>query len=148
MQVAGVRDKLMAWLDQAARRPFEWGVADCVLDAADWLDFACGTKIADSWRGRYSSEAQADALTAPYGGLEAAMRAEALFWGLAVTAQPVFGDVALVTVAGQDKPLAAVLMPSGRWRMKTAAGIALTRDVTVVVAWALPCRPMPPEPES
>lgn len=136
----GIREKLTLFLDKAARRPFEWGVSDCVLEVADWLDQSCSLDVASEWRGRYSDEASARALM-PRGDLEAAMRLEMGFIGLKETVQPQFGDVALVTLVGQDKPLAAILMPSGRWRMKTLTGIALTRDVTVVVAWSLPCRP-------
>lgn len=135
----GIREKLNAFLDKAARRPFEWGVSDCVLEVTDWLDQSCGFDIAAEWRGRYHDEAGARALMPD--GLEAAMRSEMARLGLRIAPQPQFGDVALVTVAGQAKPLAAILMPSGRWRMKTLTGICVTRDVTVVVAWSLPCRP-------
>lgn len=135
----GLREKLNIFLDRAARRGFEWGVSDCVLEVADWLDLACGLDIAAEWRGRYSDEASAHALMPD--GLEAKMRSEMARLGLTLAQEPRFGDVAVVTLAGQPKPLAAILMPSGRWRMKTLTGIALTKDVTVLVAWSLPCRP-------
>jgi hypothetical protein len=135
----GIRERLTLFLDRAARRGFEWGVSDCVLEVADWLDLACGWDVAAEWRGRYSDEASAHALMPD--GLEAAMRAEMARLGLADAHEPRFGDVAVVTLAGQPKPLAAILMPSGRWRMKTLSGIAVTRDVSVLAAWSLPCRP-------
>lgn len=135
----GVREKLNIFLDRAAKRGFEWGVSDCVLEVADWLDMSCGFDAAADWRGRYHDQAGAEALMP--GGLEAAMRSEMARLGLAEAHEPRFGDVAVVTLHGQEKPLAAILMPSGRWRLKTVTGIALTKDVTVLVAWSLPCRP-------
>lgn len=141
--MAGIREKLNAFLDKSARRPFEWGVCDCMLEVADWLDQSCGFDVANEWRGRYSTEEEAYSLMG--GSLEIAMRAEAARLGLAEAVQPLFGDVGLVIPPGQEKPLGAILMPSGRWRMRTQTGVALSRDVTVVVAWALPCRPKPAE---
>lgn len=140
-QMAGIREKIMTFLDRASRTPFAWGQSDCMLEVADWLDFACQTGAAGRWRGTYSDEASLDALLEPLGGLETAMRAEAVTLGLEEAAEPQVGDVALVTVEGQEKPLGAILMPSGRWRMKTLEGVVLSREVTVVVAWKLPCRP-------
>lgn len=137
----GIREKLNAFLDKSARRRFEWGVCDCMLEVADWLDRACGTDIANEWRGTYSTEEEAYARLG--GDLVTAMRAEAARRGLTEAAEPQFGDIGIVLPPGQDKPLGAILMPSGRWRMLTQAGIALTADVTVLVAWALPCRPKP-----
>lgn len=140
----GIREKFNQFLDRSAARRFEWGVCDCLLEVADWLDIACGFDIANQWRGTYASEAEAMALMG--GDQLAFMRAQAAALGVAeAAAKPQFGDVALVTLAGQDRPLAAVLLPSGRWRMRTSTGIVMTRDVVVLAAWALPCRPMPVE---
>jgi hypothetical protein len=133
--------KLMAFLDRSARYPFQWGRHDCMLDIADWLDYACGLRVAAAWRNVYASEAEIGAMLAPAGGFEAAMRAEATRLGLAEAREPLPGDVALVTVAGQDKPLGAILTPSGKWRMRTLKGFVVTKAVDVVVAWSLPCRP-------
>lgn len=137
--MAGIRDKLMPFLDRAAKRPFVWGQSDCMLEVADWLDHACGLDAASRWRGTYSDEA--GAIAAMGGDIGTAMRQEAARLGLSEAAEPLPGDVALVTLPGQEKPLGAILMPSGRWRMKTLSGILLTKDVTVIVAWSLPCRP-------
>lgn len=137
----GVREKFSAFLDRSAARTFEWGQADCLLEVADWLDLACGYDLANQWRGTYSTEEQANALIG--GDIVAFMSAQAATLGIAEAAQPQFGDVGAVTVVGQDKPLAAILLASGRWRMRTAAGIVTARDVTVLKAWSLACRPAP-----
>jgi hypothetical protein len=136
--MAGVQQKLMAFFDRAAKHPFSWGEHDCMLEVADWLDYACGLDAAGPWRGRYSTEAEADALMPA--GLVAGMVAEAARLGLQEAAQPLPGDVGLVTVTGQAKPCGAIYMPSGRWRLKTEAGIVTTRDAKVLVAWTVPCR--------
>lgn len=134
--MAVLRLKLNQWLDKANGKPFEWGQSDCVLEVLDWIDFVCKTSLAQELRGTYATEQQAYELMPD--GLEAAMRAKAIAEGIETTIQPVPGDVALVALAGQDKPMAAILMPSERWRMKTEHGIALTKAVTVIVAWRLP----------
>lgn len=135
------REKLNAFLDISARKPFEWGQSDCMLEVADWLDFYTGSKIAADWRGRYGSEEELEVLFGPDVSLEIAMRAEAERHGLVETAEPQVGDVGLVALAEQEKPLGAILMPSKRWRMKTIAGVVLTKSVQVIVAWSLPpCR--------
>jgi hypothetical protein len=131
-----LRTSLFQFLDQSARRRFEWGVCDCVLEVADWLDRSLGLSIADEYRGTYSDEAGARAILGP-GGIEGAMSAKLAEIGLAETREPQFGDVAVVAAPGQGKPLAAILMPSGRWRMKTERGIALSRGVTVMKAWSV-----------
>lgn len=139
-----VKERLPAFLDRTARKPFQWGQSDCMLEVADWLDFCCRLGAADAWRGRYSSAEEAAALMPE--GLGTAMRSEARRLGLEEAAEPRPGDVALVTIPGQDKPLGAILLLSGRWRMKTVAGVLMMRDVTVLVAWSLPCRLSSPPP--
>jgi len=140
-----VRDKLTAFLDRSARHAFAWGQHDCMLDVADWLDYACGLDAAARWRGEYASEAQAQSDPRMVNGLVSAMREEAMVLGLAETGAPEAGDIAVVSVAGQDKPVGAIMMPSGKWRMRTLTGFLITRDVTVLVAWSLPCRPSSPQ---
>lgn len=130
-----IRSKLFQFLDYSARHPFEWGVHDCVLEVADWLDRARGLNVANEYRGTYSDEAGAAAIIG-LGGLASAMSAKAAALGLAETREPKPGDVAVVTAPGQDKPLAAILMPSGRWRMKTERGF-VTRGVEVIKAWSV-----------
>lgn len=88
--MASIREKLNLFLDKAAGWGFEYGQHDCMLEVADWLDFACGLDAASAWRGTYSSQEELDALMPD--GLEAAMRAEAARIGLQEAATPQFGD--------------------------------------------------------
>lgn len=136
--MADMREKLNAFLDRSMRWAFEYGQHDCMLEVADWLDYACKTHIAADWRGRYSSEAELDALMPD--GLVSAMRAGAARYGLSEAATPQTGDVGILSLPGQERPLGAILMPSGRWRFKTRGGILVTRGATLIVAWGLPCR--------
>jgi hypothetical protein len=51
-----------AFLLERARVPFAWGANDCALFAADGILAITGTDIADDFRGKYSTEAEAFAL--------------------------------------------------------------------------------------
>ena len=66
---------LTAEIDRARKRPFCWGGLsggqDCCLFAADVVFALTGRDFAESFRGRYSSRAEAVALLGARGGLEA-----------------------------------------------------------------------------
>ena len=51
--------------------PFEWGVHDCCLWAADAVEALTGVDYAAAWRGTYSSAAGAARLVAELGGIRA-----------------------------------------------------------------------------
>lgn len=145
------RQWLMAFFDRSASHAFEWGQHDCMLDIADWLDFAnkksgAPSAVAEEWRGLYASEQECDDLMDSLGGFETAMRDEADRIGLPETAEPLPGDIGLLTVSGQPKMLGGIMTPANRWRMRTQAGFLVTASVTVEVAWSLPCRPSLPQP--
>jgi hypothetical protein len=141
-----VQRKLNAFLDRSAKYAFAWGDHDCMLDIADWLDYSCGLRVAEEWRGNYATEDELDELMDSLGGFEQAMRDEADRLELVEAAEPLLGDPGLLNVSGQPKILGGILMPSGRWRMRTLTGFLVTSAVTVVVAWSLPCRPSLPQP--
>jgi hypothetical protein len=61
------RSALVAEVDAYRRRPFLWGSSDCALFAADCVRAMTGTDLAASYRGRYGSRAEADALIAASG---------------------------------------------------------------------------------
>lgn len=63
--------RLQALLDAAQGRPFEWGVHDCCLWAADAVLATTGVDLAVPWRGTYSTEGEAAALLDALGGLRA-----------------------------------------------------------------------------
>lgn len=53
------RSRLSACVEGALKRPFEWGVHDCALFAADAVLAMTGVDHADFWRGRYRTAAGA-----------------------------------------------------------------------------------------
>ncbi len=64
---------LTAYLTQAARKPFQWGSADCATFVLEWFDGLSAATRAHLWGG-YSDEAGCDAFIASFGGMENAAR--------------------------------------------------------------------------
>jgi hypothetical protein len=54
--------ELDAYLRDAATKPFAWGTTDCCLFAADAVLAMTGVDIADDFRGKYGTQAEALAL--------------------------------------------------------------------------------------
>lgn len=63
--------RLDAAIEAARARPFQWGAMDCSIFAADVVLALTGRDFAESFRGRYSTRAEAVALLGARGGLEA-----------------------------------------------------------------------------
>lgn len=90
--------------------PFAWGSNDCALFAADVVLALTGVDPAGDLRGAYSTEAEAEAIIAQYGSLEALAVALAAAAGLP-ECPPAFaqrGDVALVD-HGNQRSLGVVM---------------------------------------
>lgn len=68
-----MRDQVLAYLAEQARRSFEWGKTDCVQFAAGWIEALSGTRPNLP---AYSSEAEAKRWLVDNGGLEAAVSAQ------------------------------------------------------------------------
>lgn len=138
-----VKRRLISFYDWSARFAYEVGQHDCLLEAIDWLEFACRgilpIDLSSKWRGTYSTSEELEALCAPAGGLEQAFQAQAQVTGLEPASPPRTGDIGMVSLPSFGLT-GAVILPSGRWRIKTPTGIVTTSLVTVVAAWGLPCR--------
>ncbi len=103
-------ERLAALIEERRRAPFRWGAQDCCLLAADAVVAMTGEDPATAWRGRYTSEVEAEALLGPAGGLEAMVAAALAEFG-AAECSPAFaqrGDVALV-LAGNQPTMGVVL---------------------------------------
>lgn len=91
-------ERLAELVEARRHAPFRWGVHDCVLWAADAVLACTGHDPAAEWRGRYATEAEADAIIGAAGGLAelvAKAQAQRGAWEcLVVQAQR--GDTALV----------------------------------------------------
>lgn len=122
--------RLNALVRSRMSTPFEWGVHDCCLWAADCAQAINGTDHAAAYRGTYSSAAEAMRLVQQLGGMEA----------LGAMAGPecppmcaCVGDVGLVADP-EGRELLGVCMGTV-WLVPTAAGLgALPLDVGVK-AW-------------
>ena len=64
--------RFAALVDSARLQPFEWGVHDCCLWAANAVLALTGADPAAAWRGRYSSAAGAMRFLEELGGLDGA----------------------------------------------------------------------------
>ena len=62
-------ERLAELVEQRRDTPFAWGSHDCCLWAADAVQTITGHDTAAAWRGRYASEAEAEALMAGAAGL-------------------------------------------------------------------------------
>ncbi|GJE38550.1 DUF6950 family protein [Methylobacterium persicinum] len=125
---------MIAYLRQAAREPFAWGVSDCALFMADWVRVARGVDPAASLRGRYRCHLGAARHIRRRGGMEAMGRDLAAQAGLPETTAPGPGDIGLVRdpLAG---PVFAIRTRIG-WAAKGPGGLALGA-FPVIVAWRI-----------
>ena len=64
MRIEGWESLLNEHIEQAKGIVFEWGMNDCALWAADWVNKATGNDFASQWRGLYTTEAELNALMA------------------------------------------------------------------------------------
>lgn len=125
---------LSGYLAAGARRPFVWGVCDCCLWAAGWVELVRGVDPAGCLRGAYASQAEAAELIAAAGGLEVLLRRLAAEAGLVETADPRTGDLALVRHATAG-PALAICTPRGH-ALKAPRGVAL-HPLPVLAAWSV-----------
>jgi hypothetical protein len=62
---------LAQFIEQRRDQPFAWGVNDCCIFAADWVEVCTGEDYAKTWRGRYVSGLGAVRFLDEAGGVEA-----------------------------------------------------------------------------
>lgn len=132
LERAGLAADLGAFLDEAARTPFAWGVHDCLLFTADWIRVRTGIDPAAPWRGTYASEDEAQAILTRYGGLAAFAAARAIEADL-VPATPHLGAVGLVR---SGTVTTGALFDGLRWVTPSARGLFARRAAPVAV-WGL-----------
>lgn len=120
--------------------PFAWGTNDCSLFPADAIQSFTGVDLADDFRGKYSTEAEAFALIKSVtGGTGVAAAAEycaakhGLFeWLTPKCAQR--GDLVVVENAGQE--IAGIVHLSGSHIVSVAeSGLVRLPITSVVRAW-------------
>lgn len=67
-------ERFAAFIESRRFQPFQWGVNDCALFAADWVLLLTGVDHAEGLRGQYHDEAGAQRLIARAGGMQAFAR--------------------------------------------------------------------------
>lgn len=130
MKLTDWHDRLIALIEQRKRAPFEWGVNDCCLWAADAVLAQTGRDPAQDLRGTYTTARGARAALRLAGGLEGAgdrcgQPVERLF------AQT--GDVGIVSRTGER--MCAGVCTGGMWLTLSERGIAPIAFDAVVRAW-------------
>jgi hypothetical protein len=129
---------LGAYLVQEAKRPWQWGVADCTTHAGDWVLALTGRDPVARWRG-YSTDLEAEDHIARAGGL-LALWSDGLA-GIMRRAEAAWpGDIGLIRMPGEDgEPIEIGAIFTGkRWSFRSPRGIgAVSLDPANVVAiWA------------
>lgn len=123
--------RLDALVAQAQLRPFEWGVHDCCLWAADAVQAQTGLDPAADLRGTYSDAAGAARVLRAHGGL----RGVAVRGGAPIA--PLFaatGDVGLVR--DERRPLLAVCAGI-HWLAVTSAGLRALPFSAALMVWGV-----------
>jgi hypothetical protein len=123
------RERFEALLRTRIAAPFEWGVNDCCLFAADAVQAITGEDLAADLRGAYGSALEAARVLRDVGGIEAAAaRAGDEIAPLAAT----WGDVGLIRL--DDRELLAVCT-GANWVAPAAGGLAARSLPEAVKAW-------------
>jgi hypothetical protein len=134
-QVIRISLTLPEFLHAEAARRFQLGEADCLTLVADWVLLRTGADPIAHCRG-YRAKAEADALLAGWGGLPRVMGRAARRAGLALTRNPLPGDIAAVALG--SVALGAIRTSRG-WIMRLDDGLAsVPRErVRVLAAWSV-----------
>lgn len=114
-------ETVLAAVDAAMSRLFEWGVADCCLSACDTFASLWGVDPIAAYRGQYEGLRGAAALIRESGGLPALAETVASSLGLTEGHAP--GGLALST---DGRSLLICIQP-GQWAGKTETGFAIVR---------------------
>jgi hypothetical protein len=127
-------DRLAAIVEARFNAPFVWGVHDCCMFAADVARELTGGDFMAAYRGRYASEAEAEAFLAE--GLEATALRVLAEWGAPEIPPAVAqrGDVALVLWGNQPClgiVIGARVLAPGQDRLRSVPASAILR------AWAI-----------
>jgi hypothetical protein len=117
-------DRLAIYLQLEAGRRFEWGVVDCCLFGANWVEQEVGLDLAKAFRGRYASAMGAERFIREAGSLVELVEST-ISPGSAIirTERPFVGDIGIVRAGEHDRPCVAIRAAT-RWMVKTEDGLA------------------------
>ncbi len=97
-----MNNDLPAFLRASGSRGFAWGICDCCLWAADWVCAVKGVDPAHGLRGTYRTRRGADRIVQSFGGMVGFVDAHLAPVGIARTADPLPGDLAVVSTEFGD----------------------------------------------
>lgn len=128
-------DALSRYLEEAAARPPDWGVLDCMLFPADWVLLATGHDPAAGWRGRYRTELGAAQLIRRGGGLPAMTRQAMTRWPATTAAER--GDVGLIRIETPTGPTECGGICAGRAWSAIYVGGLYVGPAEPLAAWSI-----------
>lgn len=131
-------ERLAALFAARAEQPFEWGVHDCCMFAADAVLAVTGHDPAADLRGSYVNELGAARKLARYGGVAGAAIAHGGRVVPVALAQP--GDVGL-SLQDAAQPALAV-WGGGAWHAAGQVGVVVVPTECIVRAWRCTAEPM------
>ncbi len=131
-------ERLAALFAAREAQPFEWGVHDCCLFAADAVLAVTGHDPAADLRGMYSTETGAARVLRRYGGVAGVAIAHAGRVVPVALAQP--GDVGL-SQHDPERPALAV-WGGAAWHAAAPLGVVVVPAGAVVRAWRCTAQPM------
>ncbi|WP_169194927.1 hypothetical protein [Devosia sp. MC1541] len=127
-------DHVTKHLQRWMRSEFKWGELDCTLAIADYVRDVTGKDPAEPFRGRYSTRAEAVALSGLDNGLNTVFAGGAERLGLTPTDNPKRGDVAALKQGGIEF---GGLYLGSRWAVFSLDGLLLLDNPTVLAAWSV-----------
>lgn len=129
--------ELANYLQRAAATPWTWGSHDCCTFPGGWVLERLGADPVARWRGRYSTEAEAEGLIAQAGGLDRLWSLGLSDIGCAETNEPREGDVGVLHAAGEHGPtLVGGICVGRRWAVLAPAGLFVASGCHVK-AWRI-----------
>ncbi|UWQ59970.1 hypothetical protein K3722_07520 [Leisingera caerulea] len=120
--------------------PFIWGVTDCMLVLADWIERVQGADPAAHIRGTYDSRGSCQRETGFLRDpVEAVDRCLATIGGLARAKEPQCGDIAVIVIRDADgrvSPCGAVWLGTS-WGCKSPNGTTTLKPIAVLQVLAI-----------
>lgn len=130
-----IAEQLKAYLDAAVESPMIWGVSDCSMWAARWVEQVCACHLdLPSW----SSREEAHALIKEAGSLDALWREVLLSCPAAYeTGTPQYGDIGIINT-GRFGQVGGIFLDHElfAWRAEPS-GVLFLRSRDIVRVWSL-----------
>jgi hypothetical protein len=133
----GSGDRLRALLQDRTAAPFQWGVNDCCLFAADAVRAQLGIDPAAGLRGRYATAREAERVLRQCGGLEGIARS-ALGEPLRAPMLACVGDVGIIDEKDSGRDILAICIGEW-WTLPTRDGLGLMPLDNARMAWKVGC---------